>query len=307
MIETTTNTAPLQKDIHPSVLRGRLGAFEITSILDSKVIRSGLSQSYGGGSAAADIRSLAKANRIDADRYEHPFIPCLLDTGSELLLFDTGFGVLSSEHGQLRDRVPNGALVQRLAEAGYAAEDVDVVVITHGHPDHIGGLVAGGKPVFPNARYVFGAVEFDFWKRGQNVPEARQFNRELFIQIAVPLAERATFIRPGDMIAQGVHAIDASEHSPGMMAFLIESNGQRLLNWADTCGHYAIAIQRPDISLDVDDDKEKAAATRHRILDMAATEELFVIGYHMPFPGVGYVERWKDGYRWMPHSYQLTL
>ena len=88
---------------------------------------------------------------------------------------------------------------------------------------------------------------------------------------------------------------------------LAESEGKRLLNWADTCNHYAIAIQRPDIHLDVDDDKEKAAATRKRILDMVATDEIPVLGYHMPFPGLGYVEHTGNGYSWAPHSYQMHV
>jgi glyoxylase-like metal-dependent hydrolase (beta-lactamase superfamily II) len=297
----------MQDKIRPSIDRVRLGAFEIISILDSQSIRGGLSQSYGGGAAVADVHALARANRIDSDRYEHPFIPTLVDTGDELILFDTGFGALSQEREELRGRVPDGLLLTRLADAGYTVADVDTVVITHGHPDHIGGLVAGGDPVFPNARYVIGAAEFDFWRRGEHVREARKLNRELFVERVVPLAERTTFIRPGDTIAAGVQAIDASGHSPGMLAFLFESNGRRLLNWADTCGHYVVSLQRPDIHLDVDDDKEKAAATRTRILDMAANEELFVLGYHMPFPGIGYVERWQGAYRWVPHSYQLNL
>ena len=70
-----------------------------------------------------------------------------------------------------------------MAQAGYKPEDVDVVVITHGHPDHIGGLTKGGQPVFPNARYVFGAAEFDFWNKGENMREARKFNRELYVKI----------------------------------------------------------------------------------------------------------------------------
>jgi glyoxylase-like metal-dependent hydrolase (beta-lactamase superfamily II) len=92
-----------------------------------------------------------------------------------------------------------------------------------------------------------------------------------------------------------------------MMAYLIESEGRRVLNWADTCAHFVISLQRPDVHLDVDDDKEKAVATRKRILDMAVAEELFVIGYHMPFPGIGFVERTAGGYRWTPHAYQLNL
>jgi glyoxylase-like metal-dependent hydrolase (beta-lactamase superfamily II) len=311
-IKASTNvqmhmTASTEDNTWPAVFRAKLGAFEITSILDSKTVRSGLSQSYGGGTALEEIRALAQTNRIDADRYEHPFIPTLVNTGRELILFDTGFGALQREHQEMRGRAPDGLLVERMRQAGYAAGDVDVVAITHGHPDHIGGLMQDGKPVFPNARYVFGAAEFDFWKRGENVREARRFNRELFVRIATPLADRATFIKPGDQVVTGIHAIDAAGHSPGMLAFLIESREQRLLNWADTCGHYAIALQRPDIHLDVDDDKEKAVATRRRLLDMAATDELFVAGYHMPFPGIGYVERWQGGYRWVPHSYQLNL
>ncbi len=299
--------ASMQAEMQPVTFRFKLGAFEVTNILDCKIIREGLSESYNSGAEAEAVKALAGANRIDANRYEHPFIPTLVNTGKKLVLFDTGFGALRLEHEQLRGRVPDGMLVERMRQTGYKPEDVDVVVITHGHPDHIGGLMAGGKPVFSNARYVFGAAEFDFWKRGENVRDMRKFNRELFMKLAAPLADRATFINPGDEAVPGIRAIDATGHSPGMMAYLIESEEKRLLNWADTCGHYVIAIQRPDLLHDVDDDQQKAVAARQRILDMAATDQLAVVGFHMPFPGIGYVERTQTGYRWMPHSYQMNL
>jgi glyoxylase-like metal-dependent hydrolase (beta-lactamase superfamily II) len=299
-------SATMQGEMQSAIHRFRLGRFEIATIMDSKIIREGLSPSYGGEALASEVRELARVNRIDSNRYEHPFIPNLVNTGQELVLFDTGNGALQREHEQLRGRLPEGLLVERMRHAGYTPEDVDVVVITHGHPDHIGGLMDGGRPVFANARYVFGAAEFDFWKRG-DVREARKFNRELFMKIGAPLADRASFIKPGDEVVPGIRAIDTAGHSPGMMAYLIESEGKCLLNWADTCGHYVVSVQRPDIHLDVDDDKEKAAETRKRILDMVATDEIFVIGFHMPFPGIGFVERQQGGYRWVPHGYQLNL
>ena len=297
----------MQREMQPSIFRFKLGDFEVATIMDSKVIRTGLTPSFGGEAAAAEVKALAAVNRIDADRYEHPFTPTLVNTGKELVLFDSGNGTLSAEYEQLKGRLPPGNLVARLAQAGYKPEDVDVIIITHGHPDHIGGLTKGGQPVFPSARYVFGAVDFDFWKKGENVREARKFNRELYVKICLPVADRATFIKPGDEVVPGIRAVEAYGHSPGLLAFHIESEGKRLLNWADTCNHYVVAIQRPDLHLDVDDEKDKAVATRKRILDMVASERLMVAGFHMPFPGLGWIEKTGVAYRWVPHSYQLNL
>ena len=299
--------APMQGELQPTIYRFKFGEFEIATILDSKSVRGGLHPGFGPDRPASEMQALAAANRIDPDRYEHPFIPTIVNTGKQLILFDTGNGALRREHEQLRNRSVDGHLVERLGQAGYKPADVDVVVITHGHPDHIGGLTEGGKPVFSNARYVFGATEFDFWKRGENVREARKFNRELFMQIAVPLADRASFIKPGDEIAPGIRSVDVSGHSPGMMAYHVESQGKRLLIWADTCGHYVVSLQRPDWQLDVDDIKDQAVATRKRVLDMVATDNLFVAGFHMPFPGLGLVEKSASGYRWVPVGYQLNL
>ena len=291
----------------PATYRFKLGSFEVATIMDSHVIRPGLTPSFGGEAHADEIRALAKANHISDDKYFHPFTPMLVNTGKELVLFDTGNGALSRENEPLKGRLPPGQLVARMGELGYKPEDVDVVVITHGHPDHIGGLTEDGKPVFPNARYVYGAAEFDFWNKGENVREARKFNRVLYMKYAAPFANSATMIKPGDTVVPGITAVDAAGHSPGLMAFMIESDGKQLLNWADTCNHYVVAIQRPDIHLDVDDDKEKAVATRKRILEMASKEQLLVAGYHMPYPGLGYVDKTATGYRWVPHSYQMLV
>ena len=299
--------ASMQGEMQPAVYRFRFGGFEIANVMDSKVIRDALYPGFCGDQPAEAAQELARRNNIETDRFVHPFIPTLVNTGTQLVLFDTGNGALGREHERLRGRMPDGDLVARLARAGYKAEDIDVVVITHGHPDHIGGLAEGGKPAFPRARYVFGATEFDYWRRGENVREARKFNRELFMKICAPLADRSRFIEPGDEVVPGIRAVDAAGHSIGMMAYHIESGGKRLLVWADTCIHYVMSIQRPEWHIEVDDDKDKAVATRKRILDMVATDRLFVAGFHMPFPGLGHVERSAGGYRWVPVSYQLNL
>ena len=284
----------------PAIFRFKFGGLEITNICDGKALRDGLHPKFGEERPAAEARALAEANRIDADKFEHPFTPTLVNTGKELILFDTG-------NGAARRGTGVGNLGTLLPAAGYAPEDVDIVVLTHGHPDHIGGLMEDGKPAFPNARYVFGATEFDFWKRGENIREARKANREMFMKLAVPLADRATFIKPGDTVASGIHAVDGAGHSPGLMAFHIESEGKRLMLWADVAIHYVVALQRPEWTVDVDDDKDKAVATRKRILDMVATDRLWAIGFHMPFPGIGFVERYEANYRWVPASYQMNL
>jgi glyoxylase-like metal-dependent hydrolase (beta-lactamase superfamily II) len=286
--------------LRPSIYRFGLGGFEITNILDGVSRRDGPHPIFGADQSAEAVHMLAAANRLPPTRFEHSYTPTVVNTGRELVLFDTG-------NGPPRRKAGLGRLRTLLGDAGYAPEDIDVVVITHCHPDHIGGLLEDGEPAYPNARHVFGAAEFDFWRRGENIPESRNETRELFVQLALPFADRASFIAPQDEVVPGVRAVEAYGHSAGHMAYQLESKGQRLLLWGDVAGHYIFSLQRPEWQVRVDDDKERAIATRRRILDMVARERLWAIGFHMPFPAVGAVERTHDGYRWLPLSYQLTV
>jgi glyoxylase-like metal-dependent hydrolase (beta-lactamase superfamily II) len=291
----------------PTVFRFKLGGFEVATLLDSKGVREGLHPLYGANATAEEVQALARANNLDPNRLEHPNIPSLVNTGKELILFDTGNGFLPRDYEALKARMPMGNLVARLAELGYKPEDIDVVVLTHGHPDHIGGLMDGDKPIYPNARYVFGAAEYEFWKKNEGVREARVFNQKLFMKICEPLAARASFIKPGDAVAPGITAVDAFGHAPGLLAFLIESEGKSLMITADTFTHFVFGVQRPDWPFDMDDDKPKAVATRRRILEELAADKMLAIGFHMPFPGIGWIDKTADGLRWVPHSYQLNL
>src|SRR4029078_1809649 len=220
--------ASLRGELQPTIYRFKLGGFEVATVLDAKAIRDGLHPHYGANASADEVHALARANNIDTQRFEHPNIPTLVNTGKQLVLFDTATAARQREYEQRSNGLPPGQTAERLAAAGYKPEDIDVIVLTHGHPDHIGGLVEGGKPVSPNATYVFGAAEFDFWKRGENVREARKFNRELFVKICGPLADGSQFIKPGDQVAPGITAVDAAGHSPGLMAFHVESAGKRV-------------------------------------------------------------------------------
>jgi len=299
--------APMLGNLQPTVYRFKLGAFEVATLLDSKGVREGMHPNYGGNASAAEVQALARENNLDPQRFEHHNIPTVVNTGRELVLFDTGNGALPKEYEQLKARMAPGNTAARLADLGYKPEDIDVVVLTHGHPDHIGGLVEGGQPVYPNARYVFGAAEYEFWQKGENVREARKFNRELFVKICTPLSNRSTYIKPGDEVVPGITAVDAFGHSPGLLAFTVESDGKKLMITADTLTQYVMAVQKPEWYFDMDDLKDQAVATRKRILDMLASERIPFVSFHMPFPGIGYIERTQGGYRWVAHGYQLNL
>jgi glyoxylase-like metal-dependent hydrolase (beta-lactamase superfamily II) len=289
--------APMMGVMRPQIYRFKLGAFEVVTILDGYIQPPSFHPTYGNDQTPETVAELAKANGLSS-KFEHHYVPTLVNTGKELVLFDAG---------NPSGRQPTTGKLRSLIEAaGYKPEQIDVVVITHGHPDHIGGLMTDGKPTYPNARIVFGEVEFDFWKKGV-VREARKENLEMFNRIAVPFGEKATFLKPEGEVVSGIRAVNAFGHSPGMMAYHVESGGQRLLIWGDVANHYVMAIQKPEWHVSFDDIKDMAAATRKRILDMVSTDRIPVAGFHMPFPSIGFVEKAGGGYRWVPASYQFNL
>jgi len=259
-----------------------LGKFEVTTLLGGTRTVENPTQIFGLNADPADFAALSEAHFLATDKSQFFFTPTLVNTGAELVLFDTGLAA--------------PLITAALAAAGYTPDQIDVVVITHMHGDHIGGLQTDAGPTFPNARYVTGRVEHNHWSGAAN---------EGFDKSVRPLNDKITFLDDGGSVVSGVTAMAAFGHTPGQMAFNIESEDARLAILADTTNHPVWSLARPDWEVRFDMDKPAAAATRRRLLGMLAADRVPFVGYHMPFPGVGFVAADGDGFRFVPGHAQL--
>jgi glyoxylase-like metal-dependent hydrolase (beta-lactamase superfamily II) len=291
--------APQMGPAAPTHYRFKLGEFEVTTINDGAVQADGPHPIFGENVDVAEVQALAARNFLPADKMVIGFAPVIVNTGAEVILFDTGNGA-----GRRPDA---GRLASLLGAAGFQPEQIDVVVLSHFHPDHIGGLMENGQPLLANARYVTGEVEYDFWSPQDRLSGPTERVATLVQANVVPIAEKTTFIKEGAEVAPGIEALAAFGHTPGHMAYHLESAGRRLVITADTANHHVMSLQRPDWHVRFDMDKEQATASRKRIFDLIATDRVPFSGYHMPFPAVGFVERTDQGYRYVPASYQLAL
>lgn len=288
------------KTTPPSIRPFKLGAFKVVVVSDGTRISDKPHETYGTNQPEQAVAELLRQNFLPTDVLVNSYSPVLVDTGSDVVLFDTGMGEGGREAG-------TGRLAEGIRAAGYAPEQVSVVVLTHMHGDHIGGLMEAGKPAFANARYVMGETEYAFWKHPARVGTPAENGHKAVLQKVVPLAEKTTFIGDGAEVVPGISALAAFGHSPGHMVFRIDADGKAMMLTADTANHYVLSLQRPDWEVRFDMDKAKAAETRRKIFDMIASERLPFVGHHMPFPAAGFVEKRGEGYRFVPVSYQLDI
>jgi len=261
----------------------RLGGFEVTTLLGGASMSDNPIATFGLGADPAEFESLSAQNFIPADRSGGSYTLTLVRTPDALVLFDTGM-------------VPANNAAS-LARAGVGPDEVTHVVLTHMHPDHIGGLMDGETPVFANAQLILPRAENDYWAANPS---------EAYTAKVVPLLDKARQIEGGEEILPGITAESAPGHTPGHTTYLLESEGQRLLLTGDSFNHYVYSVQRPAWHVRFDVDKDQGAATRQAVLARLADEQIPFIGYHMPFPAIGFIAPNGEGsYRFVPATYQF--
>jgi glyoxylase-like metal-dependent hydrolase (beta-lactamase superfamily II) len=287
--------APQQHDQAPGFYRMKVGDLEVTALLD--------------GAAVFDLHWLtakkATMQRVETALKEDPHLldtgdtGFLVNTGRQLILVDAGAGTWFGG-GSL------GRLVGSLRSAGYVPEQIDRVLVTHLHSDHVGGLTTqDGKRVFPNADVFVSKAESDFWLSPVIAAKAAK-DVQPFFQSAQAIA--APYIKAGkwrtfddsDALVDGMRLISLHGHTPGHTGYEFSSKGKTILFWGDTIHEELVQLSHPDITVVFDIDHAAAAATRNKLLPTLARQGALVAGPHMPFPGMGRLRKEANGYVWAP-------
>jgi glyoxylase-like metal-dependent hydrolase (beta-lactamase superfamily II) len=279
--------------------RFAVGSFACTAVADGTFAYP--PTAFAANVPPARVAEELAAHGRPADAIVTPYTCLAVDTGTHRVLVDTGMGPLPPGLPET-----TGKLRERLRAAGIDPAEIDTVVLTHGHGDHIGGnLDADGAVAFPNARFAMWRSEWDFWTADPSLAELRADDqmKDLLRQWArtnlPPVRDRVDLIDRETEVVPGITALPAPGHTPGHMALAIASGGALLLHLADVAlDPYQLA--HPDWVAVFDFDPAQAVATRRRLFDRAADEGALVLCYHFPFPGLGRVARAGEGWRWEP-------
>jgi len=224
-----------------------------------------------------------------------PISPVLVETGQKRILIDSGWSIpgASETAGQF------GSMLELI---GIDANSIDKVLLTHAHPDHLGGLVDSSieNVNFPNAEVILTEQEFEFWTGNDALPLLETPGLSPIPDVLNKLESQLRLIRPDDTIANNIQSISTPGHTPGHISFVLDTGNGEILVTGDALVNIHVCFERPDWHNFWDLDREEAARSRHRILDRAAADNMLIIGFHFPFPGMGYALRDGDAYRWYP-------
>jgi glyoxylase-like metal-dependent hydrolase (beta-lactamase superfamily II) len=279
------------------VYRYKVGDIEIIQLMDGARTFPMPDGWIANASKDEAIKAAAAAYMPDG-KVTIPFSPMLVNTGSKLVLIDTGNGLAANAASK-------GAVGQarmNMEAAGFDPKQVDIVLISHFHGDHIGGLKnADGSPAFPNAEIKVPAVEAAFWADDANQSKANGFNKGQFANVKKIMdGLKTTPYDGGKEVAPGINSVFTPGHTPGHMSYTISSGGKSILVQIDVTNIPSLFLRNPDWHVVFDNDGALAQQTRHKLYDMAAADRLVVVGYHFPFPCVGHVEKDGNGYRLVP-------
>ncbi|MEO9903199.1 MBL fold metallo-hydrolase [Nisaea sp.] len=284
----------------PGALRRKIGDITVTALLDGYL---DVQDSLLVGFDAADARNLAESAFQAPGPQRIPVTAYLVNSGGNLILVDAG---TADTFGPTLGRLP-----EALRAAGVEPSDIDMLAITHLHPDHINGALApDGSALFPNAELMVSETDYRFWHHDSFLSQADEHARGFFLGARKGVAayrDRLNLFTDNTEIAPGLHAVALPGHTPGHTGFRIESGKDSLLIWGDVAHIATYQFARPDWGISFDTDVDQARATRKKVLDQVATDRLMIAGMHLPFPGFGHVARQGSSYRFVPAEWPYTL
>jgi glyoxylase-like metal-dependent hydrolase (beta-lactamase superfamily II) len=298
---TARAEAPFQKTQSPSYYRMKLGDFEVTALYDGGGNGAIKSEMLRGKSK--EITSLLQQGFVDPDKIEGTVAGFLVNTGDKLVLVDTGTG---GHWGG-----PSlGKLAANLAASGYRPEQVDLVLITHLHADHAGGLASmDGKRVFPNAEVRVSKADSDFWLSEETAKKAPK-DAQVFFEVArlasapyIAAGKWKPFGNPNEAITPYIKAYPILGHTPGHSGYEFTSRGQTMLIWGDVVHVPSVQLPKPSVGIVFDVDGPSAIKAREDLFKTLADRGTIVAGAHMPFPSLGRLRKNGVGYAWLPVTY----